>query len=198
MTQPDSLKFNILQILRPVLRRLPRGLSIRLLNFIYSPNRRQNDYFDIVDEYGSMYISVNTRSYIEHQIFCLGSYEPNTTKLLKRFLKPGMWAIDVGANIGAFTLIMARQVGETGRVLAIEPYPFVAERLVENLSLNRMLNVQVVMCALADRSKTATLYVPDPKWPNQGVASLSLVRGSQLVSQIEVQCFTLDDLLVPR
>jgi len=106
-----------------------------------------------------------------------------------------MWAIDVGANIGAFTLIMARQVGETGRVLAIEPYPFVAERLVENLSLNRMLNVQVVMCALADRSKTATLYVPDPKWPNQGVASLSPVRGSQLVSQIEVQCFTLDDLL---
>ena len=52
-----------------------------------------------------------------------GIYEPAFTRYLMRTLKPGMRVVDVGANIGMHTVLMAGWVGTTGRVLAYEPSP---------------------------------------------------------------------------
>lgn len=65
-----------------------------------------------------------------------GVYEPETTKLVESIVKPGMNVVDVGASIGYFTLLLARQVGPDGKVLAVEPtknqFPF----LQKNVEIN--------------------------------------------------------------
>jgi FkbM family methyltransferase len=59
-----------------------------------------------------------------------------------RFLKPGDVVIDVGANIGLYSLLAASKTG-SGRVVALEPHPVAAQRLRENVALNRLQNVEV-------------------------------------------------------
>jgi FkbM family methyltransferase len=59
-----------------------------------------------------------------------------------RFLKPGDVVIDVGANIGLYSLLAASRTGD-GRVIALEPHPVAAERLRENVALNHLQNVDV-------------------------------------------------------
>ena len=49
--------------------------------------------------------------------------EPDVSRIIKRYLKPGMTAMDIGANRGLISLLMADRVGAGGRVIAFEPYP---------------------------------------------------------------------------
>src|SRR5215831_4806609 len=55
--------------------------------------------------------------------FLTGMYEPGTTKVVGRLLRPGMVVIDVGAHIGYYTKLFAKSVGKQGRVYAFEPNP---------------------------------------------------------------------------
>ena len=67
-------------------------------------------------------LSVDLRdSGIGRPLFVLRRYEARETILLRWLMKPGQVFIDVGANIGYYTTLAARQVGPTGRVLAVEP-----------------------------------------------------------------------------
>ena len=65
-----------------------------------------------------------------------GYWEPRTTETIVDLLRPGMVAIDVGANLGYFTVLMASLVGASGRVIAFEPNPRTADRLRSSLMLN--------------------------------------------------------------
>src|ERR1700758_4255297 len=76
-------------------------------------------------------------------IFVTGLYEPNEFLLLSKILKPGMTFVDVGANMGLYTLYAARQVGPQGRVLAIEPSRREVEALKENVEVNAVNNVRI-------------------------------------------------------
>lgn len=65
-----------------------------------------------------------------------GYWEMWLTEALVAELKPGMVAVDIGANLGYFTLLMADQVGEDGAVHAFEPNPPIADRLVNSVNVN--------------------------------------------------------------
>lgn len=67
----------------------------------------------------------------------------HTAMFLRRFLRPGDAAADIGANVGLVTLQLAALVGPSGRVDAFEPSSLMRRRLAENLSLNRMVQVAV-------------------------------------------------------
>src|SRR5687767_14315604 len=79
----------------------------------------------------------------EKTLFLRRDKEPLSVELLSRLLAPGMVAIDVGANIGYFTTLMASRTGPTGTVHAFEPTPALAERVLLNCSLNGFSNVRV-------------------------------------------------------
>ncbi len=66
-----------------------------------------------------------------------GDYDRPFTRFVASVLRRGDVAVDVGANIGVFTVPMALAVGETGRVIAYEPNPEVADLLGDNVYLNR-------------------------------------------------------------
>ncbi|MCO6454929.1 MAG: FkbM family methyltransferase [Pirellulaceae bacterium] len=66
-----------------------------------------------------------------------GFWEAWVTLAIARYLQPGMWCVDVGANYGYYTLLMAAACGVDGRVVACEPNPLLAEQyLPQNLVLN--------------------------------------------------------------
>jgi len=86
-----------------------------------------------------------------HLIYCR-SFEVTERAFLNHFLRPGDVFVDVGANIGLFTLIAASCVGPKGKVVAFEPTKVTYTRLVENIRLNNLSNVSCVNLALSDRS----------------------------------------------
>jgi FkbM family methyltransferase len=83
-------------------------------------------------------------------------YEP-TLNVLKRLVEPGDIVVDVGANFGIYSMVLAQQAGPTGRVYAFEPGEEARMHLRRNVSLNPQLNVEVVPVALSNREGTATL-----------------------------------------
>lgn len=75
----------------------------------------------------------------------------DTAKFITRFLRPGDTFVDVGANIGLYTLPAARIVGMAGTVLAVEPSPVNRTRLQENLALNHLSTVRLEPCAVGEQ-----------------------------------------------
>lgn len=120
------------------------------------------------------------------------TWEPGEGRFLRSILKPGMHALDVGANIGYFTLLMARQVGPSGRVLAIEAEPENFRYLRANVELNGLANVELLPVAA---HRTAGLVTITRNTENPG--------GSRVVGQSggqtwPVQAVRLDDVLDPE
>lgn len=72
-----------------------------------------------------------------------GTPEPEVQQALARHLRAGMTVYDIGANIGFFSLLAARLVGNEGRVIAFEADPEVASRLREHIKRNEFSNITV-------------------------------------------------------
>lgn len=70
-----------------------------------------------------------------------GEYEPATLALFEKILRPGDIVVDVGANLGLMTLHASKEVGPSGKVIAIEAHPATYARLKRNLELNNCDNV---------------------------------------------------------
>lgn len=85
----------------------------------------------------------------------LGSYERELQRLFVRSVRAGQVVWDVGANVGFFTLLAAKVVGPTGRVVAIEPLPRNLQLLRRHLELNGIGQVAVFAQAVADAPGTA-------------------------------------------
>ncbi|WP_448579485.1 FkbM family methyltransferase [Thermaurantiacus sp.] len=117
--------------------------------------------------------------------------EPGIVRVMRERLKPGDIFVDAGANIGFYTVLGARLVGDRGRVLAIEMMPDTAEVLRRHVAINALANVSVVERALSDRSEgTVVAHVVPGKFGQASIAH-TLVEGRT----VEVPCTTLDDLL---
>jgi protein O-GlcNAc transferase len=80
-------------------------------------------------------------------------------RFVRRWLRPGMRAIDVGANFGVYTLAMARAVGNDGRVWCFEPTAETADFLERSLALNGCRHVNLVRAAVSDREGSIAFSV---------------------------------------
>lgn len=115
--------------------------------------------------------------------------EPETCFVLLRALKEGDCAVDGGANIGFFTLLMSKLVGDTGQVLAFEPGENNLERLIRNLNLNRCVNVKVVPKPLWASKTNVNLFCyedggANSLWPRDGVD-----RGNEMAATtLDLEC----------
>lgn len=84
-----------------------------------------------------------------------GTYEPEQTRLFEQLLRPGGVVLDVGANVGYYTLLASVLVGDGGSVHAFEPEPRNAEFLRRHLRINGRRNVTVQQAAVSDHAGTA-------------------------------------------
>lgn len=111
---------------------------------------------------------------------------------LDRLLAPGDVFVDVGANIGLYTLKGARLVGPTGRVLALEPGAEAYDHLVANLALNDFPWATPLKAAASDASGEAVLHhVPLGRDPQ----AFSLIANERALDGEVVETVTLDGLI---
>ena len=103
-------------------------------------------------------------------------------------LERGGLVLDVGAQIGLFTLLAARRVGPEGRVIALEPEPSNHALLLRNVALNRLQNVTVIRKAASSVPGLRSLFLSAV---NPGIHSLSFHVGDRAV---QVETLTLDRL----
>ena len=88
-------------------------------------------------------------------------FEPETLAALQQWVRPGMTVVDVGANIGYFTLHLSRLVGEQGSVHAFEPEPVNFSILTENIAANVLTNVALHHAAVGRERGEASLHISD-------------------------------------
>lgn len=103
-------------------------------------------------------ISLDRRDYIQRSIY-LGTFEPYESSQVKSYLKEGMTFVDVGANVGYYTLMAASLVGRHGRVLAFEPSPYAFSRLEETIARNNLRQVRAIPAGLSDTNGESRLFV---------------------------------------
>ncbi|MGC8626433.1 MAG: FkbM family methyltransferase [Acidimicrobiales bacterium] len=106
----------------------------------------------------SFHIYVDPTDYaVGHTIARSGLYEPDVTAVLRRDLGPGSTFVDIGANVGWFSLLGASLVGPGGRVVAVEPNPSNVALLTKSAEENGFANLDVLNMALSDRSSAVAL-----------------------------------------
>ena len=142
-------------------------------------------------------LEIDPRENIGREVWTVGVFDLVVSELLYRLVPVGGTALDVGANIGHMTSVLAAKVGRTGRVLAFEPHPVVADRLAHNVEFAKQdtgATVELHRTALSDANGTAELIVPKTADANEGLATLSPGSGTVAAGIFTVPTARLDDL----
>ncbi len=137
---------------------------------------------------GAKVAGFNRDGYGGRGIYLFGEAVEPELASLHQFLRPGFVFVDVGANVGVYTMQAAKEVGPDGLVLAVEPFLGTAFRLLENARENGYENVRVRVLCLAEATRHSSLYLVDSK-PNS--FSLRFSVGEKSLSVLSV---SLDDL----
>lgn len=119
----------------------------RILDLVMPVNKNQKK----IKEIDGVLFELNLNQVIDSSLYYSGTFEEQVERLIISTIKPGMVAIDVGANIGYHTFRMAKLVTETGKVYAIEPTRRAYDKLLRNADLNPMVqNIRHLKLALSD------------------------------------------------
>ncbi|MGA3073007.1 MAG: FkbM family methyltransferase [Bryobacteraceae bacterium] len=148
-----------LRLASKLFRLLPAGTpgKTRSAKLVLGPLLQTGDA-TVHDRAGCKYLVPSLREPLAYHLLFDGVYEPETLGLLLSRLSPGSTFVDVGANIGAFTIPAARRIGPTGRVVAIEASPRVFAYLAHNVEINGLSNVGLKCCAASDTGAQLPFY----------------------------------------
>lgn len=146
-------------------------------------------------------MSVNPFDKVGGAIYRDGCFERETVDYVRAYLKPGMTFIDIGANIGQYTLIASDLVGGCGRVHAFEPHPEVFRDLRENVQANSFVcpqdselstNIELHQLALSEKEGNAQLFFGHSN--NAGANSLRPTVNTSSKT-VEISMKRMDDVL---
>jgi FkbM family methyltransferase len=130
----------------------------------------------------------------DHTPYILGTYEPEFSTALSQYLRSGDTCVDVGGNLGYYSLLMASFVGPTGRVITFEPVQENLAVLKENIAVNGLRNVEFVNSALGSQPGVMSLIRSEAG----SVSATPSIRGYAVEGaqvSIEVPVNTLDAFL---
>lgn len=163
---------------------------------------RRSQPFRSYRRYLINYVTKNYRSdFVEidgHKIFLdendslrlslKGSYGKFETEFLKNEIKKGDTVLDLGANIGYYTLLMARLVGKEGKVYAFEPEPDNFELLTKNVKTNGYTNVVLEQKAVSNKSGKVKLFLSE-----EHKSDHQIIGSTENRNFVEVDAVSLDD-----
>ncbi|MEF3112476.1 FkbM family methyltransferase [Streptomyces chrestomyceticus] len=141
--------------------------------------------------FGATFVT-DTQDLIQRYIYLFGVWEPHLTRWLERRLRPGDVFVDVGANIGYYSLLASRLVGEKGTVVALEASPDFHRVLRKQVAINGCGNVRAVNAAISDREEMLTFILASSH--NMGANSIVPYAG-EAESTFEVAAQPLSDVL---
>jgi len=143
-------------------------------------------------EGSKMYVNPNQlpRSYIRTFQFYVMSrgWEGLTTEMFKKVVKEGDTVVDLGANLGYYTLLAARLVGKKGKVYAFEPEPTNYALLLKNIELNGYNNIVPMQEVVSNISGTVNFFLDE-----KDTGAHTMYRPEPKAKSIEVPSVTLDE-----
>lgn len=171
-------------------RRLPKlrgaGTLGNLFRDFYLRKKRSDVIADVLD----FKMQLNPAEMVDSALLLFPQvYDHREIAYMRGALAPGDVFLDVGANIGFYSLVASRCVGTTGRVIAIEADPYSHQRLTNNVRLNAMANVTALNVGVSDCEETLRLGVNADG--NRGESSFLL----QSDTGVDVACKSLLSLL---
>ena len=154
---------------------------------------RSNGEYKIANILGhKMYLDFNDMG-ISKALLIDKKRELDGTKETQRILKEGDIVLDIGANIGYYVLLEAREIGDKGHIFAVEPIPSNIEILKKNVELNGYENVETFNFAFGEKKSTDSLFLSDMS--NQASLLKSSVLKESGFGEIKVNIETVDDFL---
>lgn len=133
--------------------------------------------------------------YIGRSLEAYGEWCEFEVDIFKQIVRPGDMVLDVGANIGSHTLPLARFVGPSGHVIAIEPQRIVYQTLVANVALNSLTNVQAFLAGIGDHE--GEIVVPPVDYAREdNFGALRLDRDYAVGETVELA--TIDSMNLPE
>jgi FkbM family methyltransferase len=129
-------------------------------------------------------------STIDNSIIDTGSWEPKTTDLIKQIVKRNDTVIDIGANIGYFTILFAKLVGNEGAVYAFEPTNKYFKFLKDNVLINELSNVRIFNKGLSDKNGEMEIFIDDSS------ATIHQPIASDIKDKEIIRLMTLDEFVV--
>jgi FkbM family methyltransferase len=162
------------------------------------PDQLSADGFYIV-EFERSYFAASRTNKIEAKLLRREPYDASLFFLYKAFIRPGSTCLDIGANIGVHSTIMAATVKEHGRVIAFEPVAHIRARLKRNLRLNGLSNVTVLDQAVGDTRCEMEMYQVKEGQFRAGTSTLTAnenipAMGENAFEKKLVSVTTLDDV----
>ncbi|MBN1204132.1 MAG: FkbM family methyltransferase [Myxococcaceae bacterium] len=136
---------------------------------------------------------LDTADLLQSRLYWFGVWEPNHTRWVVESLRPGDGFIDIGANIGYYTLLASHLTGHQGSVAAIEASPSIFRQLQENVARNRARNVTAIHAAAASRRGTVEVRLG----PSYNLGKTSTVGGEGLV-EARVRAAPIPALVAPE
>ena len=117
-------------------------------------------------------------------------YEPIQTQIVKKYVKEGDVVLDIGANIGYYTLLFAQLVGSKGRVFSFEPDPVNFDLLRKSVDLNGYQNVTLIQKAVSNKNGKLELHIGKE---NRAINRIYDAGMSDTEDSIEIDTILLDD-----
>jgi len=169
--------------------KLKWGLMLVFKNKIKGKNYRTIIRYDLGQK-----IILNLDDWIPSQMFWCGLYlvEKKETEFFKKLIERGQIVIDIGANIGYYTLMAAARVGKNGKVYSFEPFSSTFDLLQENIRINKFENVILSKIAVLDKEGTIELHLSSVT--NTGSTSISFPPNYSGKKE-NVKCITLDKFI---
>ncbi len=141
----------------------------------------------LVDVQGNkMYLNPSGKG-VSLSLLTKGTYEEFETELFKKEVKKGMIVLDIGANIGYYTLIAANLVGENGKIFAFEPEPNNFALLKKNVEINGYKNVILIQKAVSDICGMTKLFLSSEDESAHGMFKVNNRKS------ITIETITLDE-----
>lgn len=140
-----------------------------------------------ISEYHGFKIATDPGDELIGRHIVAGSYEPEVEKLVRQYLKPRMTFLDVGANVGLFSLMAADIVGESGFVIAIEPSPSNVRMLEISRVLNAFNNIEIHAVAADEKMRLlsySTAYSNGTT--NEPTSDVDRLIGSTMVPSMPI------------
>lgn len=145
---------------------------------------------------GRIFVDESDAGTVARALLKKGRYEEKWTRWLQQAARPGMHALDVGANVGYYTALLASLVGGEGRIVACEPDPHNCALLRRMIVENGFANVEVFDAAVSDAVGRATLYLDRAAHGVHSLGQANVINGGS--GAVDVPTVTVNELIARR
>jgi len=134
--------------------------------------------------HGLMIFPPNDR-FVGRSLSLYGEYSRGETVVFRQIVRPGWRALDIGANVGVFTLDLSELVGRTGEVIAFEPQRAIFHMLCANIAMNERRNVKCIHAALGNKARMVPMPVLDYA-AEENFGGISIEMGGKDAAPMQV------------